>query len=103
MLCNGSANGKRVRNPKYSEAAIQFRLTIKGLFNPALREVIGMAQSLPELAGLDWQVPDFTTYDHRQKHLAVSIEARPKTTALHLLVDSTGVNVRRGRMGNQET
>jgi hypothetical protein len=41
---------------------------------------MGMAQSLLKLAGLDWQVPDFSTVSRRQKHLAVTIEARPTTT-----------------------
>jgi hypothetical protein len=33
MRWHGRASGKRGRSPKYSEAAIQFCLTIKGLFN----------------------------------------------------------------------
>jgi hypothetical protein len=37
MCWRGSASGKWGRRPKYSEAAIQFCLTIKGLFNLALR------------------------------------------------------------------
>jgi len=45
MRWDGSASGKRGRSPKYSEAAIQFCLTIKGLFNLALRQAMGMAQS----------------------------------------------------------
>jgi hypothetical protein len=52
-----------------------------------------MARSLLRLAGLDWQAPDFSTVSRRQKHLAVSIEARPTTTGLHLLVDSTGIKM----------
>jgi hypothetical protein len=48
------ASGNRGGCPKYSEAAIQFCLTIKGLFNLALRQAMGMAQSLLKLAGLDW-------------------------------------------------
>jgi hypothetical protein len=54
---------------------------------------MGMAQSLLKLAGLDWQVPDFSTISRRQKHLAVTIGARPTTTGLHLLVDSTGIKI----------
>jgi hypothetical protein len=93
MSWNGIANGKRGRSPKYSEAAIQFRLTIKGLFNVALRHAVGMAQSLLRLAGPNWQVPDFSTVSRRQKHLAVSIEARPTTTGLHISGDSTGIKM----------
>jgi len=93
MCWHGSASGKRGRRPKYSEAAIQFCLTIKGLFNLALRQAMGMAQSLLKLAGLDWQVPDFSTVSRRQKHLSVTIAAQTTTSGLHLLVDSTGIKM----------
>jgi len=93
MCWHGSASGKRGRSQKYSEAAIQFCLTIKSLFNLALRQAMGMAQSLLELAGLDWQVPDFSTVSRRQKILSVTIGAHPTTTGLHLLVDSTGIKM----------
>jgi len=93
MCWHGSANGKRGRSQKYSEAAIQFCLTIKGLFNLALRQAMGLAQSLLKLAGLDWEVPDFSTVSRRQKHLAVTITANKTTSGLHLLVDSTGIKM----------
>ena len=35
--------------------------------------------------------PDFSTVCRRQKSLQVQISYRPSTTALHLLVDSTGI------------
>lgn len=93
MRWHGGASGKRGRSPTYSEAAIQFCLTMKSLFNLPLRQAMGMTQSLLRLAGLDWQVPDFSTVSRRQKHLAVTIGARPTTTGLHLLVDSTGIKM----------
>lgn len=61
MSWHDSANGNRGRSLNYSKAAIQLSQTIKGLFNLALRQAMGMAQSLLKLAGLDWQVPDFST------------------------------------------
>ena len=66
---------------------------IKGLFNLALRQAMGMAQSLLKLAGLDWQVPDFCTVSRRRKHLAVAIGAQPTTTGPHLAIDSTGIKM----------
>jgi hypothetical protein len=93
MHWHGSASGKRGRSQDYSDGAIQFCLTIKNLFNLALRQAMGMTQSLLELAGLDWQVPDYSTVSRRQKHLEVTIAALPTTTGLHLLVDSTGVKM----------
>ena len=56
-----AASGKRGRSPKFSDAAIQFCLTIKNLFSLALRQAVGFVESLLKLSGL------------------------------HLLVDSTGI------------
>jgi hypothetical protein len=63
------------------------------LFNLALRQAMGMALTLLELAGLDWQVPDFSKVSRGQKHLSVTIRAQPTTSGLHLLVDSTGIKM----------
>lgn len=58
-----------------------------------LRQAMDMAQRLLKLAGLNWQVLDFSTVDRRQKYLSVTIGAQPTTTGLHLLVDSTGIKM----------
>lgn len=83
--------GKRGRHPVFSDAAIQFCLSIKCLFGQALRQSLGMVQSMLKLAGLDWPVPDYSTVCRRQKSLQVLLSYRPSETALHLLVDSTGI------------
>lgn len=59
--------GKRGRNPTFSDAAIQFCLTIKCLFGLALRQATGIVESLLRLANLDWVVPDSSTISRRQK------------------------------------
>ncbi len=86
-------NGKPGRPAIFSEGAIQFCLTIKTLFGLALRQSIGFVESLLKLAGLDWQVPDFSTVCRRQKRLVVEIPARVNPAGLHLLVDSTGIKI----------
>jgi hypothetical protein len=50
-----------------------------------------MVESLLRLAGLDWRVPDYSTVCRRQKTLQVQLPYRASTTALELLVDSTGI------------
>lgn len=52
MRWHGSASGKRGRTPMYSDVAVQFCLTVEGLFNLPLHQAMGLAQSLLELA--DW-------------------------------------------------
>ncbi|MFT5933287.1 MAG: hypothetical protein ACI9M6_000328 [Hydrogenophaga sp.] len=84
-------SGKRGRQRIFSEAAIPFCLSIKCLFNLALRQSLGLVESVLRLAGLDWSVPDFSTVCRRQKTLRVQLPYRASTTALDLLVDSTGI------------
>ena len=71
----------------FSDAAIQFNLTIKVLFKRTLRQSTGMAASLLTMAGLGWAVPDCTTLCRRQKTLAVQILYRRADGPLNLLVD----------------
>jgi hypothetical protein len=84
-------NGKRGRNQRYSDAAIQFCLSIKAMFGLALRQSLGFVQSLLNLAQLDWPVPDISTVCRRQKDLQVTLTYHPSSVGLHLLVDSTGI------------
>ena len=90
MQWYATVSGKRGRQRTFSDAAIQFCLSIKCLFGLALRQSLGLVESLLRLAGLDWRVPDFSTVCRRQKDLSVKLPYRPSTTALDLLVDSTG-------------
>lgn len=85
------ASGRRGRQHIFSDAAIQFCLSIKCLFGLALRQSQGLVESLLRMAGLDWKVPDFSTVSRRQKTLRVQLPYRSSTTALDLLVDSTGI------------
>ncbi len=57
----------------FSEAAIQFWLTLKCMFDLGLRQATGLAESLLKLAQLDWKVPDYSTLSRRQKTLNVAI------------------------------
>ena len=91
MQWYATVSGKRGRQRTFSDAAIQFCLSIKCLFGLALRQSLGLVESLLRLAGLDWRVPDFSTVCRRQKDLSVRLPYRPSTTALDLLVDSTGI------------
>ena len=85
------ASGKRGRQRVFSDAAIQFCLSIKCLFGLALRQSLGLVESLLRMSGLDWKVPDFSTVSRRQKTLRVQLPYLSSTTALDLLVDSTGI------------
>ena len=82
---------KRGRSPKFSDAAIQFCLTLKNLFGLALRQTTGLVESVLQLCGLAWSSPDFSTLCRRQRDLDVQIPYTRSKAGLHLLVDSTGI------------
>ncbi len=84
-------SGKRGRQRCFSDTAIQACLTLKVLFGLPLRQTTGFVESLLELVGLDWAVPDFSTLCRRQKTLNVSLPYRGGTGPLNLLIDSTGI------------
>ena len=84
-------DGSAGRPAVFSDAAIQFCLTIKMLFKLPLRQTTGMVSSILKLADLDWAVPDYTTLCRRQRTLAVQFPYRRADGPLNLLVDSTGI------------
>jgi Transposase DDE domain len=75
----------------FSDAAIQFCLTIKVLFKLPLRQTTETVVSPLKLVDLDWAMPDYTTLCRRQKTLAVQIPYQRPDGPLNLLVDSTGI------------
>lgn len=91
MTWHAPHEGRPGRPPVFSNAAIQFCLSIKVLFKLPLRQTAGMVASLLRLAGLDWPVPDYSTLCRRQKTLKVQIPYRRAEGPLNLLVDSTGI------------
>ncbi len=93
MTWEAAPTGKRGRQPVYSDAAIQACLTMKVLFGLPLRQTTGFVESLLQLAGVDWAVPDFSTLSRRQRTLKVNIPYRGSGGLLHLLIDSTGIKV----------
>jgi len=84
-------DGSPGRPAVFSDAAIQFCLTINVAFKLPLRQTTGMVAGLLKMAGLDWAVPDCTPLCRRQKTLAVQIPYRRAEGPLTLLVDSTGI------------
>ncbi len=67
MVCN--TYWKKGRQPTYTDIAIQFALTIRNLFQLALRQTQGFIQSLFQMAHLDWNIPDFSTLSRRADKL----------------------------------
>lgn len=58
-------DGSPSRPTVFYDAAIQFCLTSKVLFNLPMRQTTGMVASLLKLADLDWAMPDYMTLCRR--------------------------------------
>ena len=78
--------------PRYSTLAITVALTLRSVFRLALRQTEGLVGSIIALLGLDLAVPDHTTLSRRPESLDV-VRPRPGSGPVHLLVDSTGLNL----------
>jgi hypothetical protein len=94
MEWSAPKRGRPGRPETFSDAAIQFCLSIKVLFGLALRQTIGSVVSLLRMPGLDWPVPDCSTPCRRHGTVTIQIPYRRSYGDLNLLVNSTGVKVR---------
>ncbi len=84
--------GKRGGQYRYSDAAIQCALMIKGVYHLPLRATEGFLRSWFELAGFPLPVPDYSTLSRRAATLKVSLPRRAQR-GLHLVIDSSGLKV----------
>ncbi len=95
MVWHAGKTGKRGRPETFSDATIQTRLTLKVLFNLPLRQMVGLVDSLIQMAGIDWQAPNYSTLCHQQAQIAVQIPYRASgQQPLILWIDSTGTKFR---------
>lgn len=86
--------GKVVGEKHYSDLVIEFCLTIKQVYNLALRQCTGFIKSIFALMSLsELMVPDYSTLCRRSSALKIKVSHRPLGERLHLAVDSTGLKV----------
>jgi Transposase DDE domain len=79
----------------FSDLAIETALTLRAVFRRALRQSEGLIGSIMQMLAIDLPVPDHTTLSRRACGLPVHKRARIETGELHLIVDSTGLKLRR--------
>lgn len=82
----------RGRPKEYSDYAIEMTLTLKEVFHLTNRGTEGFLRSIFAMMKIDLFVPDHTTLSRRSKDLRVHLP-RGDRSALHLVVDSTGLKV----------
>jgi hypothetical protein len=79
--------------PHYSALAIRTALTLRAVFRLALRQTEGVIGSILQLLGLDLAVPDHSTLSRRAETLAIAKLSPNPRGPVHLLVDSTGLQL----------
>jgi Transposase DDE domain len=85
----GAGNGHEV----YTDAAIQTTLMVRTAFRLALRQTEGLMASVITLMDLRISAPDHTTISRRAVSLPVIQPASVPHGPLHLIIDSTGLQV----------
>jgi hypothetical protein len=78
---------------RYTDAAIQTTLMVRTAFRLALRQTEGLMASVITLMDLTISVPDHSTISRRAVTLPVIQPASVPDGPLHLLIDSTGLQV----------
>ena len=78
--------------PQYSALAIRTALTLRAVFQLALRQTEGLIGSILRLLGLDLAMPDHSTLSRRAETLEVP-KPISRIEPVHLLVDSTGLQL----------
>ena len=78
---------------RYTDAAIQTSLMLRTAFKLALRQTKGLMTSVLTLMGLTVSAPDHSTVSRRAVTLSVIQPASVPPGPLHVLIDSTGLQV----------
>ena len=81
------------RQARYTDAAIQTSLMLRMAFKLALRQTEGLMMSVLTLMGLTLSAPDHSTVSRRAAVLPVIQPAHVPQGPLHVLIDSTGLQV----------
>lgn len=86
-------SGQRGASKTYSDVAIATFETLKAVYRQAGRQTEGLLRSLFQLMDIPLSVPEHSTVSRRKRTLSVSLPVVPRTGAVHLVVDSTGIKV----------
>jgi hypothetical protein len=78
---------------RYADPAIQTCLMLRAAFKLPLRQIEGLMGSVLTLMGLTISAPDHTTVSRRAVRLPVIQSASLPQGALHVLIDSTGLQI----------
>jgi hypothetical protein len=97
------ATGECGGQPIYSATAIETGLALRLVLRQPQRQTEGLPRSIANALELDIAIPDHTTLSRRGGGLTILPKTIDREEPLRLLIDSTGLRIRRGRMAGSET
>ena len=86
-------SGRRGRQAKFSNHAIETALTLRFVFTLPLRQAEGFLRSILGLMCVDLAAPDHTALSRRSQDLSVELHRVPAHGPIHLVVDSSGLSI----------
>lgn len=87
------ASGRRCRQARYSDVAIEAGLMLRLAFGRPWRQTEGLLGSLMRLFGLNLPVPDHTTFSRRSANLEVASALVRTDGPVSVVIDSTGLKM----------
>ena len=101
LVKNGSfvmpqKTGKAGRPQKYSDALIEFMLTVRELFHLPLRQTAGFIEFLFKQMNLTSDIPDYTTISYRMPGIKIHYLRKVNqlsSSGIVMLIDSSGFKV----------
>jgi transposase len=90
---NTEMTGRKGRSNKYSDAAIECALTIRGLLRFPLRQTQGFLEGLFNMLKLALDVPTYSTLSRRAAALDVEIPKIDWSRPVNVLIDGSGLKV----------
>ena len=97
---NTESNGKKGRNNLYSNQSIELALIVHYLFKIPLRQTQGFIEGMFEKFNLNLNAQNFSTISRRSLHLDIRYRTLDPTDNLHVVIDSSGVQIHSGNQWN---
>lgn len=88
-----SRTGKRGRPKVYTDTAMECLFMLKAVFKLPFRNLEGFVSSLKSLAQWPLVIPSYSQICRRQQGMTIDLSASSKNSAIHVVVDSTGLKV----------
>lgn len=86
-------SGKRGRDYRYSNLAIECALTLRSLLNLSLRKTKGFIEGLIAILKLPISAPDYSTLSRRAANTCIDLGHLNWSRPIHILIDATGLKV----------